>query len=126
MVRDFTVKLVRLTMRSPHVTCVDIPLFVKLQEKDGRKISAREYLEDALKPEDGMSEAVESKNAVRDDVLYSDMVLSYFLLSLAGAVAHTQFLSGARLCNHGVLHRTLLQTTIVILCRFDPSLTKRR
>jgi len=37
---------------------------VKL-EKEGRKISAREYLEDALKPEEGMSEAVEQKNAVR-------------------------------------------------------------
>jgi hypothetical protein len=37
---------------------------VKL-EKDGRKISSREYLEDALRPEDGMTEAIESKNAVR-------------------------------------------------------------
>lgn len=43
IIRDFTVKL----------------------EKDGRRISAREYLEDALKPEDGLSEAVEAKNAVR-------------------------------------------------------------
>jgi len=37
---------------------------VKL-EKEGRKISSREYLEDALRPEDGMTEAIESKNAVR-------------------------------------------------------------
>ena len=37
---------------------------VKL-EKDGRKISSREYLEDALRPEEGMTEAIESKNAVR-------------------------------------------------------------
>jgi hypothetical protein len=43
VVRDFSVKL----------------------ERDGRKISAREYLEDALRPEDGVSEAVEQKNAVR-------------------------------------------------------------
>lgn len=43
VVRDFTVRL----------------------ERDGRRISAREYLEDALKPEDGMSEAAEQKNAVR-------------------------------------------------------------
>ena len=37
---------------------------VKL-EKEGRKISAREYLEDALRPEEGLTEAIESKNAVR-------------------------------------------------------------
>ena len=43
VVRDFSVKL----------------------ERDGRKISAREYLEDALRPEDGVSKAVEQKNAVR-------------------------------------------------------------
>ena len=38
---------------------------VKLEGRDGRKMSAREYLEEALKPEDGVSEAVEAKNAVR-------------------------------------------------------------
>lgn len=43
IVRDFSVKL----------------------EKDGRKISARDYLEDALRPEEGLSEAIEQKNAVR-------------------------------------------------------------
>jgi Guanylate-binding protein, N-terminal domain/Guanylate-binding protein, C-terminal domain len=43
LVRDFSVKL----------------------EKDGRKISSREYLEDALRPEDGISEAIEAKNSVR-------------------------------------------------------------
>ena len=43
VVRDFSVKL----------------------ERDGRKISSREYLEDALRPEDGVTEAVEQKNAVR-------------------------------------------------------------
>ena len=37
---------------------------VKL-ERDGRRISARDYLEDALRPEDGVSEATEAKNAVR-------------------------------------------------------------
>jgi hypothetical protein len=48
----------------PHFLWVVRDFTVKL-EKDGRKISAREYLEDALKPEEGMSEATESKNAVR-------------------------------------------------------------
>ena len=38
---------------------------VKLESRDGRKISAREYLEEALRAEDGVSEAVEAKNAVR-------------------------------------------------------------
>jgi hypothetical protein len=37
---------------------------VKL-ERDGRRISAREYLEDALRPEPGLGEAVEGKNAIR-------------------------------------------------------------
>jgi hypothetical protein len=34
-------------------------------EKDGRRISARDYLEDALKPESGMGDAADAKNAVR-------------------------------------------------------------
>jgi Guanylate-binding protein, N-terminal domain/Guanylate-binding protein, C-terminal domain len=34
-------------------------------ERNGRRIAAREYLEDALRPEEGLSEAVEAKNAVR-------------------------------------------------------------
>lgn len=34
-------------------------------EKEGRRITSREYLEDALKPEDGLSETAEQKNAIR-------------------------------------------------------------
>lgn len=34
-------------------------------EKDGRRISARDYLEDALKPESAMGDAADAKNAVR-------------------------------------------------------------
>jgi hypothetical protein len=37
---------------------------VKL-EKDGRRLTSREYLEDALKQEAGLSEATQDKNAVR-------------------------------------------------------------
>lgn len=48
----------------PHFLWVVRDFSVKL-EKDGRKISARDYLEDALKPEEGLSEATEQKNAVR-------------------------------------------------------------
>jgi hypothetical protein len=48
----------------PHFLWVVRDFTVKL-ERDGRKISSREYLEDALKPEEGMSETAEQKNAVR-------------------------------------------------------------
>jgi hypothetical protein len=48
----------------PTFTWVVRDFAVRL-EKDGRKISAREYLEDALRPEEGLSEASEAKNAVR-------------------------------------------------------------
>ncbi|MDR3738426.1 MAG: hypothetical protein P4L40_05340 [Terracidiphilus sp.] len=37
---------------------------VKL-ERDGRRITSRDYLEDALKAEAGVSEATEAKNSVR-------------------------------------------------------------
>lgn len=48
----------------PHFLWVVRDFSVKL-ERDGRKISSREYLEDALRPEEGVSEATEAKNAVR-------------------------------------------------------------
>jgi len=39
-------------------------LTVKL-EREGKRITSREYLEDSLKPEGGMSEEVEAKNSIR-------------------------------------------------------------
>jgi hypothetical protein len=48
----------------PQLMWVVRDFAVKL-ERDGRKLSAREYLESALQPEDGLSEAVEARNSVR-------------------------------------------------------------
>ena len=48
----------------PSFTWIVRDMTVRL-ERDGRKISAKEYLEDALKPEDGLSDEAESKNAIR-------------------------------------------------------------
>ena len=48
----------------PHFLWVVRDFTVKL-EREGRKISSRDYLEDALKPEEGVSEATEQKNSVR-------------------------------------------------------------
>eukprot|EP01138_Halocafeteria_seosinensis_P005506 gb/GECG01005628.1/.p1 GENE.gb/GECG01005628.1/~~gb/GECG01005628.1/.p1 ORF type:complete len:782 (+),score=159.58 gb/GECG01005628.1/:1-2346(+) len=48
----------------PHFLWVVRDFSVKL-ERNGKKISAREYLEEALRPEDSSSESAEQKNAVR-------------------------------------------------------------
>lgn len=45
----------------PHFLWVVRDFSVKL-ERDGRKISSREYLEDALRPEEGVSEATEVRS----------------------------------------------------------------
>lgn len=39
---------------------------VKLERQDGRRMSPHDYLEDALKPESGVSDATEQKNTVRN------------------------------------------------------------
>lgn len=48
----------------PSFTWIVRDMTVRL-EREGRKITAREYLEDALKPEGGLSDEAESKNAIR-------------------------------------------------------------
>jgi hypothetical protein len=48
----------------PSFTWIVRDMTVRL-EREGRKITAREYLEDALRPEGGLSDEAETKNAIR-------------------------------------------------------------
>lgn len=42
---------------------------LKLEDEYGNKISAKEYLENALKPLKGLSESIENKNKLRRHIM---------------------------------------------------------